>query len=130
MSVPPLQRSDAGDPFNAVEILGPVGGPSLRTNLAFVTAFAYSASVRVSIFDESGTQLDTFDQLLPDHGGIQINDLFRARGLGDSPRAALIRVEGIPPEDPYSSMSFYAYATTIDNGTNDSVFYRARVAGH
>jgi hypothetical protein len=130
MSVPPLQRSDAGDPFNAVEILGSVGGPSLRTNLALVTAFGYSASVRISIFDESGTKLDTFDQLLPDHGGIQINDFFRARGLGDGPKAALIRVEGIPPDDPWASMSFYAYATTIDNGTNDSVFYRARVAGH
>ena len=129
MSVPPLQRSDAGDPYNALEILGPVGGPSLRTNLAFVTAFAYSASVRISIFDESGAQLDTFDQPLPDSGGVQIDDLFRARGLGDGPRAALIRVEGIPPENPYASMSFYAYATTIDNGTNDSVFYRARVAG-
>ena len=130
MSVPPLQPSDAGDPFNALEILGPVGGPSLRTNLALVTAYGVSASVRISILDESGTQLDTFDQLLPDHGGLQINDLFRARGLGDGPRAALIRVEGIPPDDPYASMSFYAYATTIDNGTNDSVFYRARVAGH
>jgi len=130
MSVPPLQRSDAGDPFNAVEILGPVGGPSLRTNLACITAFGVSASVRISIFDESGTKLDTFDQLLPNNGGVQINDLFRVRGLGDGPRAALIRVEGIPPEDPYASMSFFAYATTIDNGTNDSVFYRARVAGH
>jgi hypothetical protein len=129
MGVPPLQSSDAGDPFNALEILGPVGGPSLRTNLAFITSFGVSASVRVSIFDESGTKLDTFDQLLPDHGGIQINDLFRARGLGDGPRAALIRVEGILPDDPYGSMSFYAYATTIDNGTNDSVYYRARVAG-
>lgn len=129
MAVPPLQRSDAGDPFNALEILGPVGGASLRTNLALVAAFGSSASVRISIFDESGAKLDTFDQPLPDHGAIQINDLFRARGLGDGPKAALIRVEGIPPDSPYASMSFYAYATTIDNGTNDGVFYRARVAG-
>jgi hypothetical protein len=130
MSVPPLQRSDAGDPFNAVEILGPVGGPSLRTNLTCITAFGVSASVHISIFDEGGTKLDEFDQPLPNSGGVQINDLFRVRGLGDGPRAALIRVEGIRPENPYASMSFFAYATTIDNGTNDSVFYRARVAGH
>jgi hypothetical protein len=58
---------------------------------------------------------------VPSAGGVQINDIFHARGLGDGPRAALIRVS------PISGL-IGAYATMNDNGTNDPTYLAANLA--
>lgn len=79
------------------------------------------ASVRIQILGEAGSVLDSFDQEVPAGTGLQLNDLFRTRGLGDGPKAALIRVTP-------SSGVLAAYATTIDNGTNDPVYFAGNLA--
>lgn len=124
MVLPPLRASQTATPGEVLEILGSSGGPSLRTNLALVQLSTYldgPASVRIQILGEAGSVLDSFDQEVPAGTGLQLNDLFRTRGLGDGPKAALIRVTP-------SSGVLAAYATTIDNGTNDPVYFAGNLA--
>ena len=128
MHVPPLVASQVAGRGEKLEILGPTGGASSRTNLSLVKLDARPGLVRVEILDENGTLLDAFDQELAGKGGVQVNDLFRTRGLGDGPRAALLRLS-LLLGDPYEyGARLAAYATTIDNGTNDPVYFVGRLA--
>jgi hypothetical protein len=124
MALPPLRASQTVTPGETLEILGPTGAPSLRTNLALVQLSRYLVgppNVLVQILDEKGDVLDSFVQAVPAGNGLQLNDLFRARGLGDGPKAALIRLSP-------SSGILASYATTIDNATNDPVYFAGNLA--
>jgi hypothetical protein len=123
MVLPPLRASQTATPGEVLEILGPAGAPSLRTNLALVQLSPYfdgPPDVHVQILDDRGDVIDSFHQPVPAGNGFQVNDLFRARGLGDGPKAALIRLS------PASGI-LAAYATTIDNMTNDPVHFAGNV---
>jgi hypothetical protein len=120
MLVPPLGVAQTAAAGETLEILGPTGAPSLRTDLSLLNGGA-SAVVHVQILDDQGSLLDSFDQAVPAGIGLQLNDLFRARGLGDGPKAALIRLSP-------SSGILAAYATTIDNATNDPVYFAGNLA--
>jgi hypothetical protein len=106
----------------SIELFGALGGPSWRTNLALVdmTAFANGNTVRarVELVGDGGGTLDAFDVNVPVAGGIQLDDVFRARGLGDGPPAALIRIS------PAGGL-VGAYATSIDQRTNDAILVPA-----
>ncbi len=78
-------------------------------------------SVNVEVYDEHGALRDRFETLLPLADGVQIDDLFHGRGLGDGPPAGLIRVSP-------SGGLVAAYATVIDNGTNDPMYAAAGLA--
>lgn len=131
--VPPLNSFQAAAAGDTLEILGPKGGATFRTNLALVELSQSSFVVgndghplpgpraRIEILDQTGTTLDTFDVNLSFAGGVQIDDLFRARGLGDGPPAALIRIS------PTSGV-VGAYATIVDRGTNDPTYFPANLA--
>jgi hypothetical protein len=120
--LPPLGVSQSAAVGETLEILGSIGAHTSRTNLALVNLVSYeSASVHVQILDGRGSILDSFDQVVAPGNGVQINDIFRARGLGDGPGAALIRVSP-------SSGTIAAYATVIDNGTNDPVYFAGNLA--
>jgi hypothetical protein len=132
MQLPALDALQTGTDGDTLEILGPTGGPAFRTNVAlvgvgdgylapFMSAWGQPVSAHVEILDDHGVLLDSFDVLVPFRGGVQVNDVFRTRNLGDGPKAALIRVR---PTGGFLA----AYATTIDNGTNDSVYFAANLA--
>ena len=120
--IPPLNSFQSAGPGEALEILGPQGGRNFRTNLSLVelTAFANgsSAPVQVEIYDDFGALLDRFETSVPIAGGIQLLDIFRARSLGNGPPAALIRIS------PKAGL-VGAFATTLDNGTNDPTYHGA-----
>jgi hypothetical protein len=109
----------------SIELFGVLGGASFRTNLALVdmTAFADGRNVRarVEVVGDGGALLDAFDVNVPVAGGIQLDDLFRARGLGDGPPAALLRIS------PAGGL-VGAYATSLDQGTNDAILIPAALA--
>lgn len=126
MLVPPLTPAQVAGAGETLEILGPTGGAGSRTNLSLVKLDPSPGRVDVRIFDESGALLDGFERELPAYGGVQVDDLFRARGLGDGPKAALIQVSFAPGERYGSRLA--AYATTIDNATNDPVYFAGRLA--
>jgi hypothetical protein len=120
--IPPLNSFQAAGPGESLEILGPQGGRNFRTNLSLVelTAFAGGppARARIDIYDDFGELMDSLEASVPIAGGIQLLDVFRARGLGNGPPAALIRVS------PLGGL-IGAFATTLDNGTNDPTYYGA-----
>lgn len=123
--LPPLNSFQMAGAGESIELFGVLGGPAFRTNLALVdmTAFANGTSVRarVEVIGSGGTTLDAFDVNVPVAGGIQLDDLFRARGLGDGPAAALVRIS------PAGGL-VGAYATSIDQGTNDAILVSAALA--
>ena len=123
--LPPLNAFQMAGAGESIELFGALGGPSWRTNLALVemTPFADGKTVRarVELVGDGGRTLDAFDVNVPVAGGIQLDDVFRARGLGDGPPAALIRVS------PAGGL-VGAYATSLDQGTNDAVLVPAALA--
>jgi hypothetical protein len=123
--IPPLNSFQSAGPGESLEILGPQGGKNFRTNLSLVELTAFPegppARVRIEIFDDYGALMDSFETSVPIAGGIQLLDIFRARGLGNGPPAALIRVS------PLGGL-VGAFATTLDNGTNDPTYFGAVLA--
>jgi hypothetical protein len=120
--LPPLGVTQSATAGETLEILGPIGANTSRTNLALVNLVSFlPANVNVQILDARGNILDSFDQAVAPGNGAQMNDLFRLRGLGDGPGAALIRISP-------SSGTIAAYATVIDNGTNDPVYFAGNLA--
>jgi hypothetical protein len=122
--MPPLNNFQTAGPGDTLEILGAVGDKNFRTNLGLVELTSFpaqsSANVKVEIVDDTGHTIDSFTTSLPTAGGMQIDDLFHNRNLGDGPPAALIRVT------PITGM-IGAWATIIDNGTNDATYLAAQL---
>jgi hypothetical protein len=125
--MPALNNFQVAGPSDTLEILGVVGGERFRTNIGLVELTGVpngtTAAAKVEIIDDKGVTLDTLTVTAPVAGGMQLNDIFHARGLGDGPTAALIRVTPLIG-------TFAAYATTIDNGTNDPVYLAANLGSH
>ena len=123
--MPPLNNFQSASSGDTLEILGVVGGTQYRTNVGLVELTGFSnntqAAARIEIIDDKGKSIDSFTVNVPIAGGIQINDIFHARNLGDGPTAALIRVS------PLSGL-IGAYATMNDNGTNDPTYLAANLA--
>jgi hypothetical protein len=122
--MPQLNNFQSAGPGDTLEILGAVGDKNFRTNVGLVelTGLANNttASVRVEIVDNAGHTIDSFTTSVPTAGGVQLSDLFHNRNLGDGPPAALIRIT------PVSGM-IGAWATIIDNGTNDATYLAAQL---
>ena len=126
--IPALNAFQSAGGGESLEILLPAGGAGFRTNLALVeltSSFVSGppVSVRVEIFDELGVRRDRFETPLPLAGGVQIDDLFHGRGLGDGPPAGLIRIS------PFGGL-VAAYASVIDNGTNDPMYVAAQLVAN
>ncbi|MGZ6988442.1 MAG: hypothetical protein ACXVH0_05735, partial [Thermoanaerobaculia bacterium] len=125
--IPALNAFQSAGGGESLEILLPAGGSGFRTNLAHVeltSSFSTGTppvSVKVEILDEHGDLLDHFETPLPIAGGVQIDDLFHGRGLGDGPPAGVIRIS------PAGGL-VAAYASVIDNGTNDPMYVAAQLA--
>jgi hypothetical protein len=121
--VPPLNSFQSVTGSETLEILGPVQAPGFRTNLALVDLLppgnlGTTLTIRVEIVDGRGRVADSFTTLLAQGAGVQLNDLFNARRLRSDLGPVLIRVSP-------SGGSVAAYATTIDNGTNDPTYFQA-----
>ncbi|HVS31211.1 MAG TPA: hypothetical protein VMS98_07125, partial [Thermoanaerobaculia bacterium] len=121
--MPPLNNFQGGGSGDTLEILGAVADDNFRTNIGLVGLALMNGldtSARVQIIDGAGLTVDTFTVNVPSAGGMQLNDVFRARALAvDGP--VLIRVTVL-------SGMIGAYATYTDNRTNDSVYLAANLA--
>ncbi|HYH10127.1 MAG TPA: hypothetical protein VEK11_23975 [Thermoanaerobaculia bacterium] len=122
--IPPLNNFQIGTPGDTLEILGASGGAGFRTNIGLVELspmrnFA-PTRVRIRLIDNTGKQLDTFTVEVPNAGGMQINDVFSARGI-TPPAASLIKV------DVLDTGLIGAYATLTDNVTNDTTYLGAQL---
>jgi hypothetical protein len=124
--IPPLNSFQSATAGEALEIIGIVGGEGFRTNIGLVELTAApnnrSTAVRILLIDDKGKTLDTFTVTLPSAGGMQINDVFAARGI-TAPAAARVVVQVLDATGLVG-----AYATLTDNITNDSTFLGAQLA--
>ena len=126
--IPPLNNFQSATGGEALEIIGVVGGSGFRTNVGLVELSAFPnarvTNVRLRIFDDKGRNIDTFTVELPSAGGMQINDIFAARGL-TAPTAARIVVQVLDATGLVG-----AYATLTDNITNDTTYLGAQLAAN
>lgn len=121
--VPPLNGFQVATPGDRLEILGVSAGPGFRTNVGLVDVSDTTESdpvVRIRLVGDRHQVLDEWTTSIPARGGIQLTDVFRARGLTPPP-AALLVVEVIERKQ------IAAYATLVDNATNDSVYIGAQL---
>jgi subtilisin-like proprotein convertase family protein len=89
--------------------------PAYRTNLGLMQSGGGSATVRISVFDASGTRIAMSDQLL---SGETLVPIPLARQIGTELRAGRIEIEVV------SGSGVAAYASVVDNRTGDPVFIR------
>ena len=125
--IPPLNAFQSATAGEALEIVGITGGGGFRTNVGLVDLTPTpqgnnSTNVRLFLFDQTGKQIDQFTVPVPVAGGMQINDIFAARGL-TPPAAARLVVQVLDATGLVG-----AYATLTDNITNDSTFLGANLA--
>ena len=124
--IPPLNNFQSATAGEALEIVGIVGGSGFRTNVGLVelsqSPNGPPSNVRLVLIDDKGKTLDSFTVALPAAGGMQINDVFAARGLA-TPAAARVIVQVLDARGLVG-----AYATLTDNITNDSTFLAAQLA--
>lgn len=121
--IPPLNNFQSATAGEVLEIIGIVGGTGFRTNVGLVeltpTPNGRTTNVRLFLVDEKGKAMDSFTVSLPAAGGMQINDIFAARGL-TAPTAARIVVQVLDATGLVG-----AYATLTDNVTNDTTYLGA-----
>lgn len=121
--LPPLNSFQTASPGDILEILGPSLDPGFRTNIGLVDMAASGSSparARVEVISAAGFTIDRFEVTLPALGGMQLTDLFRAHGLRHDGSPVLIRVTAI-------NGMIGSYASTLDNGTNDSTYFAANL---
>ncbi len=123
--IPTLNNFQIAAPGDRLEILGISGGSGFRTNLGLVELSPSNlqpldTSVRIRVLDQNLTQLDTFSVNVPRAGGMQINDIFGSRGIVP-PEAAMLIVQVM------NGGLIGAYATLVDNLTNDSTYLGAQL---
>lgn len=124
--IPPLNGFQIATPGERLEILGVNAGGDFRANLGLVDlrpnwATSSISDVRISILNQAGTTIDSFVVHVPASGGMQINDIFRARNL-TPPAASLIVLDVLN-----GGGAIGAYATLTDNHTNDSLYLGAQL---
>ena len=122
--MPPLNNFQSGGSGDTLEILGAIAHNDYRTNIGLVDLTGFgtgpSISVKIEIVDKAGHVADSFTVSVPFAGGMQLNDVFRARGLSVT-GPVLIRVS------PLGGL-IGAYATHLDNRTNDASYLSANLA--
>jgi PKD repeat protein len=115
--VPGLRGVDAVWHFEEGRLIGLAHSPNrssgFRTNIGLVSACARPMDIEIELFDGEGRPLGTTHTLLQANGVHQLNDVFRQ--MTDevvTNGRAVVRT-------PTAQCSFYAYASVVDNGTND-----------
>lgn len=122
--MPALNAFQSAGPGESIEILGSLIHSRFRTNLALVDpswggAATENQRVRVEIFGTGGQRLDNFEVQVPLGGGVQLSDLFTSRNLTAMlPTPVMIRISP-------STAAVAAFATMIDNQTNDPLYLGA-----
>jgi len=124
--MPPLNSFQSGSAGDTLEILGTSIDPAARTNLGLVDLTPWPSGLQskahVDVINNKGDVIDGFDVALNSTSGTQINDLYHSRNLSaSSPTPVLLRVTVI-------TGYVGAYASVVDNGTNDPAYFAANLA--
>ena len=123
--MPPLNNFQSASTGDSLEILGTAIDNRFRTNIGLVDVTAsfssLTPSARIDVIGSAGAVIDTFTTSVPSLGGVQLNDIFRARALPQDGQPVLIRIT------PLQGM-LGAYAAMVDNESNDPMYFAANLA--
>lgn len=95
-----------------------------RTNVGLVSACGTTATVEVGLFLADGTPAGEMSLELEPFESLQVNDVFSSLGGGQPPVTADDAFAVVTSATP--GASFFAYASVVDNGTNDPIFVPGR----
>jgi hypothetical protein len=112
--VPAAGREDLVREGSSRLVAGVRQNPSLRTNLVVANTDEIDTDVEVELEDTAGTALGTARITLRPLEMRQLNDVVRALGAPDGFRDGRLRLS-----TPTANGAFAAFASEIDNGTND-----------
>jgi hypothetical protein len=123
--MPPLNSFQTASGGDTLEMLGAAVDNHFRTNIGLVDTTAFPTSqqqrARIDIIGTKGKIVDSFEVSVPSAGGMQLNDVFRGRGMAHDGAPVLIRVT------PLSGM-LGAYVAMLDQETNDPTYFAANLA--
>lgn len=125
--MPPLNSFQSAAAGDTLEILGTSTDSSVRTNVGLVDLSGGGVNqgqprhATVAFYDKTGAKVDELTVAIPTSAGMQLNDVFRARNIDSSVGPVLIRVTSVDG-------LIGAYASMVDNGTNDSTYLPANLA--
>ena len=91
-----------------------------RTNIGVVSACAVSIQVDVQFFAADGSSLGEQQVELEPFSSLQFNDVFSDKALDDVHDAFAVVASST------DGAAFFAYASVVDNGTNDPIFVPGR----
>lgn len=121
--MPALNSFQTAGTQDTLTILGAINDDQFRTNIGLVdmnqALVGQGSRARIDIVGTNGLLIDTFEVTLGQAPGMQINDLFNARGI-KTKGPVILRVSPL-----VGAMG--AYATLLDNGTNDPMYLPANL---
>jgi hypothetical protein len=91
-----------------------------RTNVGIVSACSVSITVDVAFFAADGSSIGAQQLELEAFESVQINDVFSNKRVGDVHDAFAV------VSSSTNGAVFFAYASVVDNGTNDPIFVPGR----
>jgi hypothetical protein len=91
-----------------------------RTNIGIASACAIPIMVDVGLFAADGSSLGDLQLQVDPFASVQVNDVFSRKGLDDVNDAFAV------VSSATGGAAFFAYASVVDNGSNDPIFVPGR----
>jgi hypothetical protein len=116
-----LDEADAAESGSELRLIGLEASEAARTNIGVVSACGVPITVDIDLFMADGTGAGELQVELEAFASDQLSDVFASLG-GKTTAAGLFAVLSSPTPGAH----FFAYASVVDNGTNDPIFIPGR----
>jgi len=112
----------SADEATSESVLLSLSRSGFRTNVGIYNPGGDALSASIDVYRPDGVKLGTATRTVDARTAIQVNDVFGAAGIAEEPADAyaIVKADGI--------RELFAYATVIDNQSQDSVFIKGRNA--
>jgi len=118
-----MDPTDAADDGSEQRLIQLESSTAARTNIGVVSTCAIPITVGVALFEADGTAAGDMEFDLEPFDSTQTNDLFHSLG-GMTAETGGDMYAVVSSATP--GAAFFAYASVVDNGTNDPIFVPAR----
>ncbi len=125
---PAAEEEDLTGPGRELRLVQLENTPAHRTNIGLISAAAVPTTVQIALYMADGTPVGTDTVQLAPFGFEQVNDVFHSLGTALVAKGLLEAVTDayavITTATPGAAVC--AYASVVDNATNDGIFIPAR----
>ncbi|HSN54140.1 MAG TPA: hypothetical protein VLT32_05690 [Candidatus Sulfomarinibacteraceae bacterium] len=116
-----FDETDAAEPGTELRLIGLEGSAAARTNIGVVSACGVPITVDVRTHLADGSPAGELQVELAPFASDQLNDVFSSLGAAAAADDLYAVVSSQTP-----GARFFAYASVVDNGTNDPIFIPGR----